>query len=125
MILETIELRPELQAMLEENAHREAKSISDMLNEALEYYFEAKQEEKLNKEVEAYEAIHAELWRTRPYQWVAFHNQQLIDHDTDHVSLYRRIHARYGRIAILIRQVREQPVEEIWWRSFRIEPIHE
>jgi predicted transcriptional regulator len=116
-MLETIELSSELQARLADSARREAKSTSDLVSEALEYYFEAQQEEKINKEIEAYEAMHTELWHTIPYQWVAIHNQKLIDRDSDRTSLYRRVRAQYGRVVILIRQVRETPTHEIWVRT--------
>jgi predicted transcriptional regulator len=119
-MLETIELRPELQATLEDSARQEAKSISDLVNEALEDYLETKQVEKLNREVAAYEAMHAELWRTKPYQWVAIHNQQLVDHDAERISLYRRVRSRFKRVAVLIRQVRETPTPEIWVRTASI-----
>jgi len=117
MISEPIVLRPELQDFLEKSAQQEAKSVNDVINEALAYYFEAKQEEKINQEIEAYQAMHSELWEKLPYQWVAIHNQTLVDHDTDDVALYRRVRAQYGRISILIRQVRETPNPEIWIRT--------
>jgi len=87
------------------------------MNEALEYYFRARQREKIHQEIEAYEAMHPILWKRMPGEWVAIHNQQLIDHDTDDVALHRRIRAQYGRTSILIRRVKESPVEEIWIRS--------
>lgn len=117
MISEPIVLRPELQDFLEKSAQQEAKSINDVMNEALEYYFHARQLEKINEEIEAYEAMHSILWKRMPGEWVAIHNQQLIDHDTDDVALYRRIRAQYGRTSILLRRVKETPVEEIWIRT--------
>lgn len=117
MISEPIVLKPELRDFLETSAQQEDKSVNEVINEALEYYFRAKQEEKLSKEIEAFEAMHRELWEKLPYQWVAIHNQTLVDHDTDDVALFRRIRARYGRVSILLRQVRETPNPEIWIRT--------
>jgi predicted transcriptional regulator len=117
VVSEPIELRSELHAFLEQSAQQAHKSVSDVMNEALEYYFQAKQEEKISQEIEAYEAMHSELWQKLPYQWVAIHNQTLVDHDTDDVALFRRLRARYGRVSILLRQVRETPNPEIWIRT--------
>ena len=119
MISEPIVLKPELQDFLEKSAQQEGKSV----NEVLEDYFETKQQEKLSKEIEAYKAMYNELWQKLPYQWVAIHNQALVAHDSDQVALHRRVRARYGRISILLRQVRETPNPEIWWRSFRLESL--
>ena len=33
------------------------------------------------------------------------------------MTLYRRVRAKYGQIAVLLRQVKEQPYEEIWLRT--------
>lgn len=117
MISEPIVLRPELQEELELNAKQEARSVNEVLNEALEYYFEARQEEKLNQEIAAYEKMHPELWQNFASQWVAIHNQELVDHDSDDVALHRRVRARYGQTVVLIRQVRETPIDEIWLRT--------
>ncbi len=117
MISEPIVLQPEISSLLEDSARRNAKTVNELVNEALQYYFDAQQEEKLNQEIDAYEAMYGELWRTMPYQWVAIHNRELVDHDVDDVALYRRVSAQYGRVSILIRQVRESPIEEIWIRT--------
>ncbi len=118
MISEPIVLRPELQAELERNAEQEARSVNELLNEALEYYFETRQEEKLSQEIVAYEKMHPELWQKFAGQWVAIHNEELVDHDIDDVALHRRVRAQYGQTVVLIRQVRETPIEEIWIRTF-------
>ncbi|MCX6044435.1 MAG: hypothetical protein NT075_04930 [Chloroflexi bacterium] len=121
MSFEPIGLKPEWREWLEENARQEERSPNDLLNEAMEYYSHVRQREKLNQEIAAYTEMHTELWTTMPGTWVAIHQQKLVDHDNDRLALYRRIRAKYGRTAVLLRQVREQPVEEIWWRSVRAE----
>lgn len=117
MISEPIVIQPEISTLLEERARQSSKTVNELVNEALQYYFDAQQEEKLNQEIDAYESMHSELWRTMPYQWVAIHNRKLVDHDADDVALYRRVSAKYGRVSILIRRVRESPIEEIWIRT--------
>ncbi len=123
MISEPIVLKPEWNEWLEESARQEARTPSDLVNEALEYYYHSRQREKLNQEIAAYEAMHAKLWQSMPGEWVAIHQQKLVDQDRDRLALYRRIRAKYGRISVLLRQVHEQPTEEIWWRSVRTEAV--
>ena len=117
MIQETIVLRPDLRESLASSAQDAARTINDLVNEAVESYLEMRQNEILDREVAAYVRRHAELWRTLPGEWVAFHKQQLVDHDADQVVLYRRIRSKYGATPVLIRQVTENPVEEIWVRT--------
>jgi hypothetical protein len=87
---ESIGLKPEWREWLEENARQEARSPDDLLNEAMEYYAQTRQREKLNQEIATYEAIHANLWQTMPNEWVAIHQQKLVDHDSDRLALYHR-----------------------------------
>ena len=117
MIQETIVLRPDLRESLASSAQDAARTINDLVNEAVESYLEMRQNEILDREVAAYVRRHEELWRTMPGEWAAFHKQQLVDHDADQVALYRRIRSKYGATPVLIRQVSENPVEEIWVRT--------
>jgi hypothetical protein len=119
MLNEPIIVKPEWQEWLVQSAQQDLRTASDLVNEALEYYYHARQHEKLNQEVLAYEQLHSELWRTMLGEWAAIHQQALVDHDSDRVSLYRRIRAKYPHTAVLICQARAEPVEEIWWRPFR------
>jgi hypothetical protein len=115
--MESIVLRPNLRKTLEEQAQQAAKTVNELVNEAVEQYLLAQQRPKLDREIAAYERLHPELRQTHLGQWVAIHQQQLVDADTDQAALYRRIRAKYGRTSVLIRQVTEQAIEEVWLRT--------
>jgi predicted HicB family RNase H-like nuclease len=53
MSAETIVLKPELREFLEQSAQQEERSVNDLVNEALEYYFHTRQVEKINQEIDA------------------------------------------------------------------------
>jgi PHD/YefM family antitoxin component YafN of YafNO toxin-antitoxin module len=44
----------------------------------------------------AYLAQRAELLKTHRGQWIAFHNEQLVDSDRDEAALLERVHAKYA-----------------------------
>lgn len=117
MLSETVVLRPDVRQTLAARAEQEEKSVDDLVNEAIDFYLRTRQREKLDLEIAAYTAMHPELWRARPGQWVAFHNQELVDSDTEQSALYRRVREKYGRTAVLIRQVRQEATEELWMRT--------
>lgn len=102
---------------LEQDAAHDARSVNDLINEAVAHYLRERQQAKIDREIAAYETMHAELMRDHLDEWVAIHNQELVDHDRDRVALYRRIRAIYGRTSVLIRQVLAEPIEEIWVRT--------
>jgi len=115
--MEAIALRTDLRETLEKDAEQEARSINEIVNEAVEHYVRQRQLAKLDAEIAAYERLHPELRQKYWGQWVAVHEQKLVDHDSDRTALYRRVRAQYGRTAVLIRQVTEQPSGEIWVRT--------
>ena len=61
--------------------------------------------------------MHDELRQKYLGEWVAVHDQKLVEHDSDGLALYRRVRARFGRISVLIRHVTEESVEEVWIRT--------
>ena len=117
MLSETIVLRPDLRQTLAARAEQEARSVDDLANEAIDDYLRTRQQEKLDREIVAYTQMHPELWRNLPGHWVAFHNGEMVDTDPDQAALYRRVREKYGRTAVLIRQVRQDANEELWMRT--------
>lgn len=102
---------------LEQDAVQEARSVSEIVNEAVERYLHERQLAQLDAEIAAFEKLHPELRQKYLGEWVAVHEQKLVDHDNDRAALYKRVRAAYGRTAVLIRQVTEQPDNEIWIRT--------
>jgi len=115
--MDTIMLEPNLRAWLEQDAEQDTRSINDLINEAVSQYLRERQQAKLDREIAAYEAMHPQLMLVHAGEWVAIHRQELVDHDRDRVALYRRIRSRYGRTSVLIRQVMDDPIEEVWLRT--------
>lgn len=87
------------------------------MNEAVTRFLRERQREKIARETCAFDELHPALRRDHDGQWVAIHNQQLVDHDDDVSALYARVRARFGRTSVLIRRVEEQPSADIHWRT--------
>ncbi len=110
--MSAVELRDDLRETVEKTAEQESRSVDELVNEAVRLYLRERQRTKLDKEIAAYEAMHTELRQKHLGQWVAIHDQKLVDHDADGSALYQRIRAKHGRTSVLIRQVTDQPIEE-------------
>lgn len=115
--MSTVALRDDLRETLEKSAEQESRSVDDIVNEAVGLYLRERQRAKLDKEISAYEAMHPELQQKYLGQWIAVHDQKLVDHDPNGVALYQRIRAKYGKTSVLIRQVARQPIEEAQIRT--------
>jgi hypothetical protein len=113
----TITLRNDLLEVLEKDAMQESRTVNELVNEAVTLYLRDRHREKLQREGEAYIALHSGLKQQYLGEWVAIHEQQLVDHDTDGKALYQRVRAQYGKTAVLIRQVEEAPDSDILIRT--------
>jgi len=102
-------------------AEQEDKEISDLVTEALQRYLWEVKERKIDREMEAYRTMHAELKRRFLGQYVAIHNGELVDHDADRHALSRRVRREYGSVAVLITPVEEKPEREFLMLSPRFE----
>src|SRR5690348_12440163 len=107
MMADVIVLRPDLREALENTAEQEARTLSDLVNEAVDEYVFRLQQKKIDREVKAYERLHPDLRERFLGQWVAIHEGQLVDHDSDQRALYHRLRERFGRTSVLMKQVRE------------------
>lgn len=73
----------------------------------------------MQRQVEAFETMHMQLWNQFPEQFVALHNEQLVDHDIDELALLERIERKYPAQVVLIRQVTESLPADLIIRSPR------
>lgn len=76
-------------------------------------------QDKMQREVDAFEAMHAELWEKYPNEYVAVYQGQVIDHDMDEMVLIDRIRAIYPDEVIMVDKVLPQLQREIVFRSPR------
>ena len=102
-------------------AEQENKEISELVNEALRQYLWEAKERKIEREMEAYRTMHAQLKQRFLGQYVAIHNGELVDHDADRRALSRRVRQKYGSVAVLITPVEERPEREFVMLSPRFE----
>ena len=112
-----ITLKTELLEMLVKDAEQESKSINEIVNEAVSRYLREKNREKLRREIAAFVKMHPQLRQTHMGKWVAVHEQKLVDSDSDGTALYERIRAKYGKTAVLLREVEEEPDRELWLQT--------
>ncbi len=93
-------------------AEREQKELGNLVNEVLQQYIWQARERKIDREMEGYRAMHAELKQQFLGHYVAIHNGELVDHDSDRRALSRRVRQEYGSIAVLITPVEDTPERE-------------
>lgn len=76
----------------------------------------------VEKERDAYLALHSELWQQYPHEYVAIYQGHLIDHDKNKLALFQRINEHYPDEFVLIRQVEIEPEKVYQFHSTRLAP---
>lgn len=108
----------------QEDADATHKPLEQVLIEALAESYPLipahPQREKMLQEVNAYESLHTELVENYLGNYVAIHQGQVVDNDSDSEEIIIRIGERYPDEAILIRKVQKTLPPEIRIRSPRL-----
>lgn len=116
-----ISIAPELYKQVEELAEKRNQSADDIVADALRGYLWRSQRVKIAAEMRVFRARHAELKTQYLGQYIAMHEGQIVDHDSEFGVLHKRIRARFGRTPVMITQVGEEPVKVLVRRGFRME----
>src|SRR5436190_23147806 len=68
---------------------------------------------KWERERRAFLRLLPELLRTHRGQFVAVHDEQVVDSGDDPIALIKRVHARFGYVPIHVEEVAEQPPKAV------------
>jgi hypothetical protein len=79
---------------------------------------------KWEREYLAFQRLLPQLLLTHRGQYVALHEEQVVDSDTDEIALILRVHTRHGYVPIHVDLVTEQPPRPVrvpHYREYRPE----
>lgn len=109
-------------------ANRQARRVEDvladaiMLDEAEDFIDWSEPDEALDREMEAYIAMHPQLKQTMMGKHVAIIGGKLVDHDDAFEPLYERILRDHPNQVMWLTEVGEEPIGTLNLPSFRLEP---
>jgi len=104
-------------------AREEGTTPQDLAEKAIRRFLRQEARRRIQREEDAYRAMHAELRSVYPDQYVAVLGGQVIDHDPDQLALFRRVEERYPDALVLIRQVAPETEEVYAFRSPRVDEL--
>lgn len=97
-------------------ARARRRAVADVLVEAIALPESAPEADPaVEREEVAFHRLHPDLRRDYPGQFVAIHNETVVDHDGDQVALFLRVRQRFPGQFVWVAPVRESPEE-----SYRI-----
>lgn len=119
----TVTLQSDIATQLSELADQRHESVDELVDHALRNYMAHFLREKIRQETAAFYQQYQTLIKEYPGDFVAIHNQQVIDHDKNLRDLHLRIHNRLGRMPVLLKQVTAETDHELVFRSPKFENI--
>ena len=117
----TVTLQPDVANQIAEIATQQHETIDSLVDVALRNYMMNYRRDKIRSETDAFHRQFRILARDYLGQYVAIHNQVVIDHDPDLRALHLRVHAGLGRMPVLLKQVTGEPEHELVFRSPKFE----
>jgi hypothetical protein len=97
------------------------KGIEEVVSDAVQRYLWEARECQIDREMEAYRAMHTELKQRYLGQYVAIHNGEVVGNSADRLVLSQMIRQEYGHTAVFITLVEEKPEREFVMHSPRFE----
>ena len=104
-------------------AAEEGATPQDLAEKAIRRFLRFETRRKIQREDNAFCAMHAELWGRYPDQYVAVYRGKVVDHDPDQLALFRRVEERYPDVPVLIRQVTPEHEEVYTFRSPQVNEL--
>jgi len=117
----TIAVEPGLYERVQIAAQECQASVDDLFAWAIRRYLWNLDRRKISAESQVYRQRHAELKDRYLGQYIAMHNGQVVDHDPDFQTLYRRIRQRFGRTPVMITLVEDMAEQGLTRHGFRLE----
>jgi hypothetical protein len=106
------------------------RPVDDMIIDVLERALppddkpnSSEEDAAVEREMQAYIALHPQLKDEYLGQHVAIYGGKLIDTDRDYMALYRRIEIRYPREFVWLTTVQEEAMPTLIFRSPRLSPV--
>jgi predicted transcriptional regulator len=115
----TITVEPEIYEQLEAVAEEKQAKTEQIAEEALKRYLWEQNNQKISRESALYREQHSEIKKQFLGKFIAMHQGQIVDHDSDFQILFKRIRERFGNTAVMITNVEEEPYTILNRKGFR------
>jgi hypothetical protein len=118
----TIHLVPDLAEQIESLVGSDPAETQAFIENALRAHIARLHQSKIRRETEAFVAQHQELLAAYPEQYIAMHEGNVIDHDTDLRTLHLRVYQQVGHTPVLLKKVTDATAtKELVFRSPRLQ----
>jgi Arc/MetJ family transcription regulator len=113
-------IEPQLYSRVEQAADGHKIGIDRILTDAIRRYLWELHRRKISEESQVYQQRHAELKAQYLGQYIAMHDGQVVDHDSDSVALRQRVRQQFRHTPMMITLVEEGAERPVTRHGFRM-----
>ena len=114
-------IEPQLYSRIEQAADEHKIGIGRILSDALRRYLWELDRRKISEESQVYRERHAELKEQYLGQYIAMHDGDVVDHDSDCGALRHRVRQQFRQTPVMITRVEDAAEQPITRHGFRME----
>ena len=120
--MHTVTLKPDIAEQLKHltGTGEFGQDTDVIVDRAVRVYLANLRQKKIEAETEAFEQQKNALTKYDG-EYVAIHNGQIVDHDSDLRTLHLRIFEQFGHKPVLLKQVISKPEHDLTFRNPRFE----
>lgn len=113
----TINVKPHIGDQVSRLAQETHTDTEELIDRAIRAYLAQARHDKIRAETQAFDALRKNLVEQYLDEYVAIHQGQVIDHDSDLRTLHLRVYARLGNTPVLLKLVSREQDPELVFRS--------
>jgi hypothetical protein len=97
-----LQISEELARTIQKEAKAQGKSVEDFLRSAVQRERTLAERQKIEAEQQWWVSLPLSKRAKYEGEYIAIHNQKLVDHDINESKLYSRVREKYGKTPVLI-----------------------
>lgn len=113
-------IEPQLYSRVEQAADEHTIGIDRILTDALRRYLWILDRRKISEESQVFQQHHVEMKAQYLGQYIAMHDGQVVDHDSDSVALRQRVRQQFRHTPVMIIRVEEDTERPVTRHGFRM-----
>jgi len=112
---------PTLIKQIEQWGQETDRPAEEILEIAVQTYFDELEKEAIRSETRTFWALHDDLLKTYPEEYIALYQGKVVDHDKNVSILEERVRQQFGLLPVLIAMVKPEQRRDLRWRGGRLD----
>ena len=114
---------PTLVSQVEQWGKKTDRPVENILEVAVQTYLDQLEKEAIRAETQTFWAMHDDLLKAYPGEYIALYLGRVVAHDKDVSRLEERVREQFGLLPVLIAAVRPEARRDLHWRGGKVHGV--